>query len=157
MTESNAPAVAAILAARDAGTLPASISLNVYRTNVSASMPRFGPVDFESSARGLDWFRGQFPDGRFIPGYCEFRGSRHHPPADRAEYRVETQAGLLQFHHYTAHVHGSFRGEVRNGKPAWICGGCRKRMTTTDARALGLLPPKPPAKRKPRQLVLPGT
>lgn len=153
MTETNTPAVGAVLAARDAGLLPASIAIDVYRTNVSASMPRFGPVDFDASARALEWFRGQFPGGKVRPGYCEYRGSRHHPPADRADYRVDTPAGLIQFHHYTAHVHGSFRGEVRNGKPAWICGGCRKRMTVTDARALGLLPAKTPAKRKPRQLV----
>lgn len=149
MTESNTPAVLSILEARDVGALPASLSLNVYRTNVSAHMPRFGPVDFDASARGLAWFREAFPDGEVRPGYCEYRGGKHQPPADRAEYRVDTPAGLIQFHHYAPHVHGSFRGEVRNGKPAWICGGCRKRMTVTDARALGLLPPKSPAKRKP--------
>lgn len=134
----NAPAVNAILAARDSGTLPASLDLHTYRTCVSASMPRFGPVDFEASARGLEWFRNWFPGGEVRPGYCEYRGSRGHAAADRAEYRVDTPAGLIQFHHYAPHVHGSFRGEVRNGKPAWICGGCRKRITTTDARALGL-------------------
>lgn len=149
----NAPAVTAILAARDSGTLPASLTLDVYRTNVSASMPRFGPVDFEASARGLEWFRNWFPGGEVRPGYCEYRGGRGHAAADRVEYRVDTPAGLIQFRYYAPHVHGSFRGEVRNGKPAWICGGCRKRITTTDARALGLLPPLVPAKRKPRQLV----
>lgn len=150
----NAPTVAAILAARDSGALPASLTLDVWRKSVSASMPGIGPVDLDASARGLEWFRTWFPGGLVRGAYCAYRGSRGRPPADRAEYVTETPGGLVTFVHYVPHSHGSFQGEVHNGAPRWTCGGCRRRITVTESRVLGLLPPKEPAKRRPRQLVM---
>jgi hypothetical protein len=130
-----------ILEARDIGILPASVTLDVSRTNVTISMPRFGPVDFAAQDRALEWFRKAFGEAK--PSkyrYCAYRGQRHHPAADRVDYRAATENGLIQIHAFAPHEHGDYRGEIRNGQPRWICGGCRKPITKTAARKLGLLP-----------------
>ena len=130
-----------ILEARDMGILPSSISVDVSRTSVVINMPRFGPVDFEAQDRALTWFRLTFGDAKENRGrYCAFLGSRGHPAADRVDYRARVDGGLVQLFAFAPHVHGDYRGEVRNNKPRWICTGCRKPITKTAARQLGLLP-----------------
>jgi hypothetical protein len=130
-----------ILDARDLGVLPASITLNVSRTNVAASMPRYGPVDFAAQERAVAWFREAFGEVEERRSrWCAYRGSRGHGAADQVDYRAKTDAGLVQLFTFAPHEHGDFYGEVRNGKPRWVCRGCRKPITKTEARRLGLLP-----------------
>lgn len=130
-----------VLDAREAGTLPASITVDVSRRSVVATMPRFGPVDFAAQERALAWFREAFPDVKAnTHRWCAYRGSRGHQPADQVTYRSVQGDGLVQLVVYEPHVHGTYRGEIRNGAPRWVCQECRKPITRTAARKLGLLP-----------------
>lgn len=145
-----------ILEARDAGDLPAGIRLDVSRTNLVIHMPSIFPADLDAAARALALAEQLFPGGRTLRGHCLVRAKRGRPAVDRIEYRSHAEAGLVQLWAMGPHEHRDHYGRMEGGKPVWRCGGCRGRITVTDARALGLLPPREKPAPKPRQRILPG-
>ena len=146
-----------VLAAREAGVLPASTSLDVSRNNLIVRLPGYFPADLEASARAVAWFRETFPGAEINERarHCIVRPKRGRPAVDRVEVRARTEEGLIQLWGMGPHECGDYRGAVLDGRPRWYCGRCRKAITVTRARELGLLPPKPPAPKRPRQLKLP--
>ncbi|WP_104086547.1 hypothetical protein [Arthrobacter sp. GMC3] len=47
----------------------------------------------------------------------------------------------VKIHYLVPHIHGRWLGIVENDQPRWTCGRCRERITITESRKLGLLPP----------------
>ena len=139
--------VRTFLDAIERGDLPASTRVELSgRGYVVAQVPSFGPVDFPANNRALEYVQGVFPGGEVSRGHCATRWDRRTAPVDRMEYRVKApDLTLVQFMFYAPHIHQPhhWRGEVtRGGNPSWRCGACRKPITKTEARALGLLPPR---------------
>lgn len=139
--------VRTFLDAIERGDLPASTRVELSgRGYVLVVMPGFGPVDFGANERAGEYVRGLFPGGDVKRGHCAVRWDRKTRPVDQLDYHVKTPDGtLVQFWYYAPHIHQPhhWRGEVtRGGTPSWRCGACRKPITKTEARALGLLPVK---------------
>lgn len=131
-----------VLAAREAGLLPASTSLDVSRNNLIVRLPGYFPADLEASARAVAWFRETFPGAEINERarHCIVRPKRGRPAVDRVEVRARTEEGLVQLWGMGPHQCGDYQGEVVGGRPRWRCGSCRKAVTITRARELGLLP-----------------
>ena len=139
--------VRAFLFAIERGDLPASTRVELSgRGYILVRMPGSGPIDFRANERAREYVQGILPGGEVTRNLCVTRWDRNTVPLDQMEYRVKAPDGtLVQFWYYSAHIHQDhhWRGEVtRGGTPSWRCGACRKPITKTEARALGLLPPK---------------
>lgn len=74
---------------------------------------------------------------------------RHQPASDMTFISGKIGNVSIVLNYLVAHKHGSFTGEVHNGKPRWRCGSCRDLLTITESRALGLLPPLVRKRSKP--------
>lgn len=85
----------------------------------------------------------QFPGGehQVIRGRAS-GGQRRRPFFDSGEYSVKVLSVSIEFSYPTVHAHKGYYGQAgTGGTPEWRCSGCRQRITTTEARKLGLLPP----------------
>lgn len=90
----------------------------------------------------LESFARHFPVGRHRKdGGRTSGGVQGRPLVDRWEYQARVVGVLVSLAYYKPHVHESYTGHVgQDGKPEWRCTGCRRRITITEARRLGLLP-----------------
>lgn len=136
-------ALTLLAVAIDAGDLPEDTHVELIGNTVTARLPRtFYRPNFDQDAAYLEVFARLFPDGNRKRAWTHHRGSKAHrtPPQDRAEYRARVDGTLAIFEYSIPHEHVDYRGELHNGKPRWICTGCRQRITITESRRLGLLP-----------------
>lgn len=66
---------------------------------------------------------------------------RRRPAVDIVESQFDLDGVLITISHIKLHEHGELYGEVlKDGKPRWLCRSCRKPITVTECRKLGLLP-----------------
>jgi hypothetical protein len=86
----------------------------------------------------------EFPGGKLdISRHRASGGKQGRPLVDRAEYKVMVLDVLLRLAFHVPHEHENYKGHVlAGGAPEWRCTGCSQRITKTQARALGLLPPR---------------
>jgi hypothetical protein len=99
--------------------------------------------DLADTAGRIARIEEEFPGGnhRVIGGRAS-GGQRRRPFFDSGEYRVRVLNVAVEFAYPTAHTHSGYYGQAgKEGKPEWRCIGCRQRITITEARKLGLLPP----------------
>jgi hypothetical protein len=98
--------------------------------------------DLERHASVLEAFAQHFPVGRHRKDSgTASGGTQGRPLVDRWVYQARVVGILVSLTYYKAHAHENYRGQVgQDGKPEWRCTGCRRRITTTEARRLGLLP-----------------
>jgi hypothetical protein len=127
------------------GTVWPDARLEVYPSYVSVSPPRGHMLrerDLDRHAEVLEAFVGHFPVGRHRKDSGKASGgTQGRPLVDRWTYQARVVGILVDLVHYKPHVHENYTGHVgQDGKPEWRCNGCRRRITITEARRLGLLP-----------------
>jgi hypothetical protein len=117
----------------------------VYPGTVSLAPPRghmLREADLRRHAEVLAGFIGHYPTGRHKQDSGRASGgTQGRPLVDRWEYQARVVGVLVSLTYYKHHVHENYTGHVgQDGKPEWRCNGCRRRITITEARRLGLLP-----------------
>jgi hypothetical protein len=139
-------ALRTLAGAIDAGQLPDDTTLRLSGRVVEVDLPNtFYRRSFEDHERWAEQVRMMFPGGTNRRMGTQHRGDKRRRilASDRADYRVKIGNHVLIVVEYVIpHEHQSYRGELNNGKPKWICIGCRQPITITEARRLGLLPPR---------------
>jgi hypothetical protein len=138
-------ALRTLAGAIDAGQLPEHTRLELAGKTVSVWLPQdFYLRSFDEHEQWAERVRAMFPDGRNNRLHINHRGDKRRRilASDRAEYRAWPGEFVLMLHYVVPHEHQGYRGEVVNGNPKWICTGCRQPITITEARRLGLLPPR---------------
>jgi hypothetical protein len=100
--------------------------------------------DLKRHAEVLESFARHFPVGRHRKDSGRASGgTQGRPLVDRWAYQARVVGVLVSLTYYKLHVHENYTGHVgQDGKPEWRCTGCRRRITITEARRLGLLPPR---------------
>lgn len=98
--------------------------------------------DLKRHAEVLAAFIGHYPVGRHRKDSGQASGgTQGRPLVDRWVYQARVGGVLVSLTYYKLHAHENYKGTVgQDGKPEWRCTGCRRRITTTEARRLGLLP-----------------
>ncbi|ANU79657.1 hypothetical protein SEA_CONBOY_54 [Arthrobacter phage Conboy] len=101
-----------------------------------------GGYSLEEGAADLMAMQELFPGGRVERMGLESKGSKWAPVTDRARYITHGPRDVLViFHYFVAHECRNFAGRADfGGKPKWWCVSCKKPVTTTKAREIGLLP-----------------
>lgn len=95
----------------------------------------------EKDAEDVAEFANLFPGGKFQRMGLQHKGGKFSQPTDRARYIRTTGPVLVIFNYYVAHTCEAFSGRAETGgKPKWWCVSCKKPITTTKAREIGLLP-----------------
>jgi hypothetical protein len=135
-----------VLTMMDSGVLWPDSNLNIRGTVVEVFPPRahmLRTADLNRHAVVAAAFRERYPGGKAdVSRTRATGGTKWHPLADRAEYRVSIEGVLVVLAYYVTHEHERYAGHIgTDGKPEWRCTGCRKRITVTESRRLGLLPP----------------
>jgi hypothetical protein len=127
------------------GTVWPDAHLEVRDNLISIAPPRghmLREADLKNHAEVLAAFTAVYPVGRHRAWRHKASGGvQGRPLVDQAEYQARVGGVLVTLHHYIPHVHEGYKGTVgQDGKPEWRCTGCRRRITITEARRLGLLP-----------------
>ncbi|QFG14856.1 hypothetical protein SEA_LYMARA_55 [Arthrobacter phage Lymara] len=104
-----------------------------------------GGYTLEGGAADLLEFQRMFPGGRVERMGLESKAGKWAPTTDRARYITNSGPDhgdvLVIFHYFVAHECLNFSGRAETGgKPKWWCVSCKKPVTTTKAREIGLLP-----------------
>lgn len=121
--------------------------VTVVRTGSNGSVEAWeghthlGGYTLEGGAADLLAMQELFPGGRLERMGLESKGSKWAPASDRARYITHHGDVLVIFHYYVAHECRSFAGRSDSlTTPKWWCVSCKKPITTTKAREIGLLP-----------------
>lgn len=94
-----------------------------------------------SDSEVMDAISKRFPGGRVQRLGLANGQDRRALHVDRARYQVDIGPVLLTLHYFVKHECVDYIGRASTGgKPKWWCGGCKKPVTTTKAREIGLLP-----------------
>lgn len=144
-------ALRTLAGAIDAGQLPPDTTLELHGRTVTVTLPQtFYRRSFADEEQWAERVRMMFPGGSNRRLFMNHAGhkSRRILASDRAEYRAVVGETLVWLRFVIPHEHVDYRGEVINGKPKWRCAGCRQLVTITEARRLGLMPPKPMKEKK---------
>ncbi|ASX98725.1 hypothetical protein SEA_COLUCCI_55 [Arthrobacter phage Colucci] len=95
----------------------------------------------EKDAEDVAEIANLFPGGRFQRMGLQHKGGKFSKPTDRARYINNRGPVIVIFNYYVAHECRDFTGRADfGGKPKWWCVSCKKPVTTTRAREIGLLP-----------------
>ncbi|AIZ01734.1 hypothetical protein ArV1_046 [Arthrobacter phage vB_ArtM-ArV1] len=99
----------------------------------------------DKSGADLLAFMDLFPGGSINRMGLQSASRKGRPAIDRARYMTSTDSArgnvLVILHYYVAHQCEAFSGRAETGgKPKWWCVSCKKPVTTTKAREIGLLP-----------------
>ncbi|AYD81549.1 hypothetical protein HYP71_gp055 [Arthrobacter phage KBurrousTX] len=98
--------------------------------------------DFTADQAAIDVITRAFPGGSVQRLHVAHRGSKLSLRADKARYSVDVGPVLLRFEYHVPHECQDFVGKASmGGTPKWWCNGCKRPVTTTAARSMGLLPP----------------
>lgn len=136
-----------IVAAMKRGSLPPDLSITsgIYG-QILLGVPRGGRIENQRDLEitTLQWLRRNF--GLEEPTYeGTYQHKRYHRvPLVFDQMRARTTRGDISMPYLLTHQHRDYLGTASDGKVGWRCGqrACRKRITVTAARELGLLPAK---------------
>lgn len=140
-----------ILSARAKGTLPADLIFAVNAQSIGLDLPHSSP-NFDAL---FQWVQKNYPGGVLAERCTRFRGTGPRRWVyDKCVYRASLESGpLSSYGRYITvqvrvpHIHTEYSArstvkDRRSGLPKWLCTGCSKPISLTEARKLGLLPEK---------------
>lgn len=128
------------------GSLPsnADVRWSANYITVTIDTQDYYRPDFKEMRLMSELFATSFPGGETRRLQCISKPKARYkiPAKDRMEYRAPLANGHIMLRFVAEHECQGFRGTAGPGdKPEWTCRGCGRRLTITECRKLGLLPP----------------
>jgi hypothetical protein len=144
-------AIATISEAIKSGSLPSNTEVRWSGPHITVTIDTqdYYRPDFKEMRLMSELFATSFSGGETRRMQCIHRGKprRKIPAKDRMEYRAGLAHGTILLRYVAEHECREFRGSASSGSaaggenPEWNCRGCGRRLTITESRRLGLLPP----------------